>query len=676
MRYRSDIDGLRALAVLPVVLFHAKLGPFSGGFVGVDVFFVISGYLITGVILGDMRDGVYSIVTFYERRIRRIIPMMVATVAATLTAAAVLFLPHDFREVGETGAAALLFSSNIFFLLTSGYFERAAELNPLLHTWSLAVEEQFYVVFPLILYALHKFAPRRALAGVVTIGVVSFAASIWMTAVYPTFAFYMLPTRAWELMLGSALSFGVALPGSAPVRNAMSVLGVALIMAAVLTYSNETPFPGWAAAVPCLGAALIIYAGGEEPSWAGRVLSLRPLVWFGLISYSLYLWHWPVLVFLRYVAMREPGTLTVIVAMLGTVLLSAASWRYIEQPFRRRGHPFGRAAIFALAAASVFVTLSTAATVYRLDGVARRMPSSVLAIADTGADYAPYREHCLYWPHDEIVRGHLCDQTLGARPSGDPSFILWGDSHGDAISPMLSAVAARENVYGLDATFAGCPPGLGLTVAFSPDCALFNELVLRVLKERHIPTVVLAARWALYAEGSRYGFFEPGLPLSVEERRMSGAPALEAALDQTLSALSALHEHVIVVGPIPEIRYDVPSTLARQAFFHRTFPLGPSRSEFLDRQALVLPMLERLRQKYGFQLIRPDEVLCGRTCAVTGDGKPLYYDSHHLSTYGAHFLGAVLNGAIAPSLSRRSARRSGFIETQAGKAAEPPQSEQ
>jgi peptidoglycan/LPS O-acetylase OafA/YrhL len=649
MGHRSDIDGLRAVAVLSVLLFHAKLASCSGGFVGVDVFFVISGFLITSIILSEMRSGSYSILDFYERRVRRIIPMLVTIIAVTAAIGCWLFLPQDLRHLGEGAASAALFSSNIFFCLTTGYFEHAAALNPLLHTWSLAVEEQFYLLFPLILFLSRAQSHVRSILTIGSIGIVSFAASVWLTAAYPTFSFYMLPTRAWELMLGGMLCLWKPSRLPAPALHFMSVLGLGMIIAAAFVFSVSIPFPGVAAALPCAGAALIIYSGTPRMSLVGRILSTKPLVWTGLISYSLYLWHWPVLVFTRYVYMREPPTTVIVVAMLGAVLLSIASYRFIEVPYRRKRGAIGRVQMFAVAAAASFAVLIAGLVIFRFDGFPSRMPPQVLYLSNARRDHTSYREHCLYLPSADITHGRLCDTTLGAKTASDPSFVLWGDSHADALSPALAHEALQFNMYGIDGTLAGCPPILSTDISSAPDCRAFNNLVLDTIWRQHIRTVILAARWALYLERGYSADYDQGAPVTVSDAGGSGPSAFVSGLQRTIAALFSAHVRVVLVGPAPEVRYDVPSVLARQVLFHDSFPVGVTRAEFDSRQKTVQDVIKHLQMKYHFDVVQPSDRLCDHvTCLVQTEGFPLYYDSHHLSTHGAEFLAPL----FAPIFAR------------------------
>jgi len=350
-RYRPEVDGLRALAVVPVILFHAGFPAFAGGFVGVDVFFVISGYLIASIIVEEMREGRFSFTRFFERRARRIIPALYAVILATIPLGWLFMLPDNFENLGQSIVATVAVSNNILLLKTSGYWDLANEFKPLLHTWSLGVEEQFYLFFPLLLLALVPRGRRATAWALVALAVASLAAAQWFIATNPLAAFHLLPMRAWELLVGAI--FAVTRAPGAPhqVSNgrmaaALSWAGLALILAPVFVYDASTPFPGATALPPTVGTLLVVMFASETNA-VGRMLSTRVLVGIGLASYSAYLWHQPLFAFIRLLSPEEPRAGVWIAAIAATALLSLLSWRFIEQPFRSRER-FSRTAIFAL----------------------------------------------------------------------------------------------------------------------------------------------------------------------------------------------------------------------------------------------------------------------------------------------------------------------------------------
>lgn len=347
MQYRTEIDGLRALAVIPVIFFHAGFNLFGGGFVGVDIFFVISGYLITNIILADIKDGKFSVVAFYERRARRILPALFFVMAICIPFAWILLTPFDLTSFSKSLIAVPLFLSNLFFWRDGGYFETAAELKPLLHTWSLAVEEQYYIFFPAFLIFISRFGRRRAIGAILLITTLSLIAAQLSSLYRPIANFFLLPTRSWELGIGALSAFYSAKqdlrPTSLFARQVLSSLGFLLIGVSIFLFNKNTPSPGFYILLPTLGAALILIFGFLD-TWTGKLLSTKLLVGVGLISYSVYLWHQPVFAFARFYFSSEQDIL-----MLGLIafvfLLSYVSWRYVERPFRSQGL-FSRRFIF------------------------------------------------------------------------------------------------------------------------------------------------------------------------------------------------------------------------------------------------------------------------------------------------------------------------------------------
>jgi peptidoglycan/LPS O-acetylase OafA/YrhL len=375
--YRAEIDGLRALAVIPVVLFHAGFGLFAGGYVGVDVFFVISGYLIASIIVSEMREGRFSFVRFFERRARRIIPALYAVLIATLPLGWFFMLPDNFENLGQGVVATVGVSNNILLLLTSGYWDLANEYKPLLHTWSLGVEEQFYFVFPLVLLWLVPRGRRTTLIVFAIAAVASLVAAQWFVMHEPLAAFFLLPMRAWELLMGAMFAVMCRSDRGHALRlggagGALAWLGLALILAPVVLYDSTTPFPGLAALPPTLGTLLVIMFASDTNA-VGRLLSRRVLVAIGLGSYSAYLWHQPIFAFLRLLSPEHPSVPAVVLAILATAVLSYASWRFIEQPFRSR-EKFSRAAVFALTISVGGLLAGAGFVVDRNSGFPERLP--------------------------------------------------------------------------------------------------------------------------------------------------------------------------------------------------------------------------------------------------------------------------------------------------------------
>ena len=654
--YRPDIDGLRAVAIVPVVLFHAGLGAFSGGFVGVDVFFVISGFLITGLIRHEIDGGRFTLANFYERRIRRLFPALFAMLFAASAVAAWLLLPADLVDFAKSVLATSVFGSNFLFWGEAGYFGRAAEEIPLLHTWSLAVEEQYYILFPLFLLWVAARGRKRYVTATALVTAATFALSVVTLPIDPDATFYLAPFRAWELGLGALLALG-AFP--APHRHALRTLvgglGIAAIAVAVITYTPATPFPGAAALLPCLGAAAIIWAGSGGHHPVGDALSLRPVVLVGLISYSLYLWHWPILSLWRYFALRELTPVETATAVAMAVAAAVVSWRWIERPFRGRSGLLDRRQLFAAALAVMVLAVGASAVAIVAEGWPGRLEPDVRLLMAGASDRRPRNWSCENTPAEDIRAGRLC--RVGSEQAATPSFLLWGDSHGRVLSDAIGAAAARGGAAGLLALRVRCAalPGVHRSEDGSGDkCDAFNQSVLDFLAGAPAVTdVILAGRWGLLAEAARYGH-EAGESVyltdgtSAELSVANNRRLLERSLRHSVETLVGLGKHVWIVAPVPEIGWDVPSVLARAARFERPPPVAPSRADYDARQSFVAPLLQELDSLPGVDVLRPEAVLCpqGR-CAIVSDGRPLYFDSHHLSLHGATLLEPMFGTVFA-----------------------------
>jgi peptidoglycan/LPS O-acetylase OafA/YrhL len=645
--YRPDIDGLRAVAVLAVVVYHAVPRLCPGGFVGVDVFFVISGYLVTGILLKNRAK--HAILDFYVRRAKRILPAHIFMLGVGTIAGYMLLTPPEYRAWGKLVAANASFASNFILLREANYFAPAAETQPLLHTWSLAVEEQFYLIWPLVLMWLLR--SRRLLVPAVIVGIAaSFALSCYYVYRAPAIAFYMLPTRAWELMVGGAAALHIIrAPRQPNVRDALGILGLALLLGSMAFLSQSSPFPGWNAAWPCFGAVLVIICGADETSACRRVLSWKPLVAVGLISYSLYLWHWLLLVFARLVnnAPLRDDVAALIIVM--AALIATLSWRYIERPFRApRSVPHARLLVRYSSAVGAMLALGVLLSISR--GLPDRVPASVVNALEAANDVNPLQSQCLI---DLNTRPAAFPSLRCVHVAGEaaPSLIVWGDSHANSLAPGVAAVARESGRSTYQATATTCPPLIGVRregigVA-EVRCVEYNQVVLDGIKSRpELQTVVLAARWAIYSETIGFGD-ERGRAFGLRDAQ-TVAPAdgdakrvLQAALRRTVDELRAAGKTVLVIGQVPEVGLEVPVCAARNqmlASVHRecavTRDISSARTRYVDEliEALDAP-------PQGVCAALPTRLLCsGPRCLSSLEGRPLYVDDDHLTKSGAEWL--------------------------------------
>lgn len=632
-----------------MVLFHFRFAPFTGGYVGVDVFFVISGYLITGIVLRDIAAGSFSIAGFYERRIRRIIPALLVMLVLTVAVGAALLTPAKFSTLGRSVMSVALFASNFFFWKQSGYFAPPAEQIPLLHTWTLAVEEQFYIVFPLLLLAIARFGKARFGAWLIMVAAGSFALGIAAMHVDALAAFYLAPPRMWELLIGAIVACEV-IPCSADVqvREVLAGGGIVLILASVLAFTPETPFPGYAALLPTIGAGLLLYAGACGPTMVGRLLSCRAPVFIGLISYSLYLLHWPVIVYAEQFAILELTFVQRVTALLATVALSILSWRYVEVPFRSRKRVDTRR-MLAFAGTGMTVVCALAGLVYVNDGFPHRFSGEAMnPEPKTDREWRRWGS-CAYRP-GQAVR-ELC--SVGVH-DGAPSFLLWGDSHAQVLVTSLEASAQRHAASGLLANADGCPPLLGIARTGYEWCAGFNDDVLRDIAQRpELRTVILGARWALYAAGRYKSDRRQGVTLVDRQgrgdRAIDNATLFARGLTRTVQQLRALGREVVLIDAVPEVGVDVPSAIAVAARTGRDANriIAPTRTEYERRNAEVRRTLRALGVLDGVRIISVSDRLCDETvCRVVLAGHALYRDDNHLSTYGARHVSPAFDAVF------------------------------
>jgi peptidoglycan/LPS O-acetylase OafA/YrhL len=641
VRYRAEIDGLRAIAVAVVVFFHADLA-FRGGFVGVDVFFVISGFLITGLILRDLRNGDFSLVQFWERRVRRILPALFFMVFVVLAAGWILLLPSAYEELAKSSLWQVLMVSNVFFWRHTGYFAGVAEEKPLLHTWSLAVEEQFYVVVPMLLLLCWSLGRHRRPAVAALIGgltVFGLLLSAYGVAFHRSAAFFLLPFRAWELALGGALAC-LPLRWFHIGRLAAEVGGwggLAMIMGAAFYFDKSTPFPGFAALLPCAGAALIIWTSTSEESLLRRLLSLRPLVFVGLISYSLYLWHWPILAFARYWALEPLSTNAKIFFIALASALAVFSYYCIEQPFRRRKILAQRRKLFVWAGATNAILLLAAVVIAYAGGV----PARVDAVTNAYSAAVDEKEFIHELTPESIRGGDL--PRLGAG-EGKLSVLLWGDSHAMALAPAVDELLLKSGLSGKIATHSSTAPLVEFT-RFSEyglgDRSLnFGQAVLNYVADKKIPNVILAAHWGAYPAKPEIG--EIGY--------------LESQILETVRALKATGTQPWVVLSVPLHKASIPKVLLRAELLgdNPQFYLDDPHRDWNGITGTDEKFVQRLRDE-GAKVIDPRSAFIdetGNSYTIVWQGRPLYRDEQHLTPYGARKVVApLLMQAMSQSLS-------------------------
>jgi peptidoglycan/LPS O-acetylase OafA/YrhL len=616
MRYRAEIDGLRSVAVLPVILFHAGFDQFSGGFIGVDVFFVVSGFLITSILIEDLEQGRFSLLTFYERRARRILPALFFVMACCLPFAWVYMLPNQLHEFFKSVVATSLFSSNVLFWLETGYFSAAAEEKPLLHTWSLAVEEQYYIFFPILLAILWRWGLRATVWTVALLTLASLAAAELMTGRSPAAGFFLIPTRAWELFAGSLAAFLVHRKGVMG-NQVLSLSGLVAIAASVVLYDKTTPFPSIYAILPVAGTVTVLICA-DGSTWAGRALSQRPMVALGLISYSAYLWHQPLFAFARLRVPGHPDLWTMMALAVLSLVLAAATWRLVEQPFRVRqvfvGWRLPRPEL-ALGVAGLAAFAGIGVWGYSGKGFADRFDRPEFVREGQFALANEYNGYCLYPPaRSGVIREGpeaLC--PLGA-PDEEPRVLIFGDSLAGQWEPMWDNLGRTHGFALHSLTTNWCFPAL--------DSAY-------TAPHGHISRRQCAANRSLYPEiASNYdvivmGGGWPGV------QRQGFAPSVHAVIRATLRDTDA--QLLILDTPVPLLRDGV-----------EMFVYGLNASlkvneepEALNQEFWTMLRTSFINEKRVAFVSRDELFSTGESGIITADGWPYSLDGTHVSTYGA-----------------------------------------
>jgi peptidoglycan/LPS O-acetylase OafA/YrhL len=665
--YRSDIDGLRAIAVLSVMFFHAGVSPFGGGFTGVDVFFAISGFLIGGHIYAERLAGKFTFAGFYRRRARRILPALFVVLVATLVMGCLLLSPLELRSLATEGMAALLSASNMYYWHVSGYFAVNSGLRPLLMTWSLGVEEQFYIFAPILMVALMR-SRRLLLAVVASISLLSFGVACYQVAHHPAVAFYLLPGRAWELFAGVLLALlltgrseraEASAPWSRLTREVCAVAGLTMLLVPVFSFRLTTPFPGAGALPSIAGTLLLLFT---KDSWTNRVLlSIRPLREVGKISYSLYLWHWPLLSLAAILLGRRAQPPVAAVLLCVAAVLSLASYRWIEQPFRRSTRPPAQLLWrYALLTATMVCLCAGLRWSY---GMLFRAPDLAHQEALVGSESDP----CIV-PDPATLPSVLprCDDAANR-----PAVALWGDSHAAAVAPALRSRAQAQGYGFIEAAKTSCPPlqGEGRYYPADPDhaaaCIDFNNHVLqRFAADPRVRIVVLAGAWSFSfwePHENRIGWLMSGSSHAAVPSREATEQAFLGGLERSIDTLTSAGKRVVVLQDVP--------MLERDPFWRRRSVDLPVRRWMLDRLRYGEPvdsgydsllhaeddrrvrgLIAAASASSGAAVFDLEDALCDSRahCRYAEGDDLLFRDQQHLSYAGAE---SVLEGFRLPPLS-------------------------
>jgi peptidoglycan/LPS O-acetylase OafA/YrhL len=648
MQYRKEIDGLRAIAVFSVIFYHAGYSFFGGGYIGVDIFFVISGYLITSIILKDISNKSFKLIKFYERRIRRIIPALFFVVFVVTVFSLLWLLPDQLRSYAKSLASIPLFSSNFIFFLEGGYFDVSAKIKPLFHTWSLGIEEQFYLLYPFFLLAIWK--KNKKILAFVFVLLVSLLISHWWSIVYPHAAYLLLPSRIWEFFIGGMVSIYGSSSFVKKTRNIqgvsqiMSVFGLWLIVYAVYNFNENTIFPGGSALIPVTGTALIILFATEN-TFVAKLISNKIFVGIGLISYSLYLWHQPIFSFFRILYNENPNDLEKIFLISLTMVLSYATWKYIEKPFRY-GKLFSKKVIVLSIALPSLFFLTLGFYIYSTNGIGKLYSSSALidlyqtkTILDTRC-HANDRKSA-----EEIQLGEACKFGNEVIPS---EFAILGDSHASTLFKYLDEIYSERGAF-VGISNGNCPPLLNefkLKDLSEKDCVEVNKASLEFISQQDsIKKVVLYAEWSNYTEGyridSKGGEVNYGLAESKHDKANNlgdNAFIFKKSLFKTVSFLKKSGKEVIIIKSSPEFKEKVMDAIARQIIDKtddklRTYP-QISLQEYDKRNHKVEEIFSQIP---GVDFLNSKNLFCSKNGCPSIDQNQniLFSDTNHLTYNGS-----------------------------------------
>jgi peptidoglycan/LPS O-acetylase OafA/YrhL len=620
--HRNDIDGLRAFAVLPVIAFHFMILPtlVTGGFVGVDVFFVISGYLITNTIFHDIKNNTYSIIGFYNRRVRRIFPALFTIFVFCLIVALFSSLPPEATKTGQSILSSIFFVSNYLFYSQSGYFDKNFETNPLLHTWSLSVEEQFYVIFPIVIYLMRDFGNRTRIRILCAIALASLLSSTWMVFTDSAAAFFLVQFRAWELLIGSLLAVD-AIPKLVRQWQAelVGIGGIALIVVSVFLISKETPFPGLAALAPCVGAAAVIHSGAANTTLTSRVLSFFPFRFIGLISYSLYLWHWPLIVFYRLLFTIDPSRIERGALVVICILAATISWWFIEKPFREKPYKLkAYGTLVAGGAAMIFTGAAALGLPFLIESVFRYPSRAMEVLTYAKIDESHMRVGTCF---SSDIKKIINTNCLQIKPTV-PNFLIIGDSHAAHLWPGLQT--SYPAVHFLQATMAGCTPILGEKGSRAACAEMMQYIFQRFLPHFHLDGIIISARW----------YSDQILP----------------ELVKTANAARPYVDRVIIFGPIVEYDQALPRIMARAIALHK------SEAEFADLHRSSLS--QKIDRSFStvlatipIEYVSVYRALCTHACEIWATKQaPFLFDMDHLTCEGSIELARKVGPQLFPNI--------------------------
>jgi peptidoglycan/LPS O-acetylase OafA/YrhL len=646
--YRKEIDGLRAIAICGVILYHNFPYIIRGGFLGVDIFFVISGFLISSIIFKEVDQGIFNLSNFWERRIRRIYPALLSLIIVTLILTYFIYLPIDFQGVGRSVVSLSLAASNIYFWLKTDYFGPTADIIPLLHTWSLSVEAQFYFFFPLLILGVQKLREKHRVVILFTLLTLSILLCILVKGEAFSTAFFLLPHRAWELLIGSLLATNLI--GSS-LRNTnrfylegLTAIGLLLILSSFIFLQGNRDYELTTSLIPCIGTALIILSNTGQVTLFGNILTLKPMSYIGKISYPLYLWHWTFLVLVKYDSLNMLQYIEKLEVLTIVFIVSAISYHFLELPFRRKLFMKSQHSLFIFLTASLVFLFVIGTAINKTGGVPSRLDKSILKKYQEA--FKEYSANCSF----QNLNNQLCSKTPLEK---DPDIILWGDSHASALAPVFDSLATKYNV---NVWHYGCYPVLGVyradkknDLSSHTSCYNINNEFLNYIKDYKVKNIVFASFWTQFTDRNEVPIKGNGQsPIYYSDQstksnsRWEAQKVFKVNFENTIDVLTKLNIHVYILKQVPQHLNWIPNQLVK---FERNGwnldLLGRPLKEHTERQKFVNSVFENISALNNHvTILDATDLLCqpNSFCKGSAEEHSLYRDYSHLSLYGSYFL--------------------------------------
>ncbi len=675
MTYRSDIDCLRGISVIAVALYHFKFEFFSGGYLGVDIFFVISGYLITSLILKELNEKKFSLTNFYKRRIRRLFPALILVILTTFFLFNEIYLEKEIKQLSSSILSTVLFYANFFFMEAGSYFSPVNEKQPLLHTWSLAIEEQFYLIFPIFLILFFKRINKififTIVVALLSIILSQFGGNLKFNYPYiesefnffsiPGFAYYFTFTRIWEILIGCILSLYFFIYKKKSKNLILTITGYLLIIISILFFNENTHHPSIITLLPITGTVLILAFSDSKFNQKGFLKLFNNVIFLkiGLISYSLYLWHQPIYQFFNQIYFVDSKNFFKFLIFLFVIFISYFSYKFVELPFRRK-NSFKTLYVYSFYFTCSFLLIFYSLYSSNYKDYSKRYSPLINEISNNSNYYINNNFNCGSSAENYLSPNDAC--ILGKNETVELAFI--GDSHLDIISIELNKILSSKNTSALQFSYAGCFPALNLNMLSDKryNCNhYFDEVLDKIKSSPDLKKLIIFSRWSFNLTGERFNNGEGGIEIGeniyfapinnfIKFNKEKREELILTQIEFFIEELSKFNQKIYIVMPTPEMGWEIPNNLARILYFKKELKketLSISRDIFIDRNKKIINFFKKLKKKYDLVLIYPDDIFCDKIrCYAHKKNNPLFFDDDHLSELGAKLISQKILNAI------------------------------